>query len=90
MLQYYEEVKTKENIEIRATELLKMHNRVKRSLKFRKVFGNVEVREGRIIPVAIAAALDISVQEYMLVTEATHTFEGSHHFMDLTVQGERF
>ncbi|MDO4765150.1 MAG: hydrolase [Eubacteriales bacterium] len=90
MLQYYEEVKTKENIEARAEELLKMHNRVKRSLKLRKVLGNTLVREGRIIPVSISAALDMSVQEYMLVTEATHSFEGGHHFMDLTVQGERF
>lgn len=90
MLQYYEEVKTKENMDVRADELLKMHNRVKRSLKLRKVFGNTLVREGRIIPVSISAALDISVQEYMLVVEATHTFEGNHHFMDLTARGERF
>ena len=90
LLQYYEEVKSKENIEIRAEELLKMHNRAKKNLKLRKVFGNTEIREGRIIPVAISSLLDISVQEYMLVTEATHSFEGSYHFMDLTVQGERF
>lgn len=89
ILQYYEMVKTKENVKERASQMLQLYNKIGRTLKLKKVIGDARVREGRILPVFLKGLLDIDVQERMLVTEAVHTFEGSYHFMDLTVQGER-
>lgn len=89
ILQHYEIVKTKENIEERARQMLQLYNRIGRTLKLKKVIGDTRVREGRIVAVLLKGLLDIDAKESMLVTEATHTFEGSYHFMDLTLQGER-
>ncbi len=78
-----------ENGIAKANALLSLYNSKTRNLKISKAFGDVRVRAGT-MPVIQLSLGDISLQNYMLVEKATHTWNGDEHWMDLTLRGGEF
>ena len=89
VLQYFDKLKQGENGEAKAQALLDLYNVKTRKLKITKAFGDVRVRGGSLIIVKLALG-DVNVQNYMVVEKATHTFNESEHYMDLTLRGGEF
>lgn len=85
-LRYFEEVKNKTIAQNKANSLLKLYNKKTRKLKITKAFGDTSVRGGTLIPVKLNLG-DVIVNNYMLVTKVTHTFESDYYTMDLTLEG---
>lgn len=87
VLQYFEEVKNGENLKSKAEKLLKLHNRVFRSLQIKNHLGDIRIRGG--VGVYLDLHLgDMLAKQNMLVEKATHTFNNGEHFMDLDLQGK--
>lgn len=90
ILQFFESIdKSVANPQVRANNLLRLYNQKTRKLKIDKAFGDVRVRGGSFIGVALNVG-DIIVQNFMMVENVTHNFTESHHSMDLTLRGGEF
>lgn len=86
VLQYYEEVQNGENASAKAQALLKLHNRVYRSLSIKNHIGDIRIRGGSGVYMDLNLG-DMKAKQHMLVEKATHTFNNDEHFMDLTLSG---
>lgn len=89
VLQYFETIQQKTNGKVKADALLKQYNRKTRKLSVNKVFGDIRVRGGSALPVALLLG-DIKVANYMIVENVKHTFKESEHLMDLQFIGGEF
>lgn len=89
LLQYFDTLKEGENGQTKAEALLKLYNSKTRKLKINQALGDVRVRAGCLIGVALDLG-DIVANTLMLVEKVTHTFRESEHFMDLTLRGGEF
>lgn len=86
ILQLYEKVDETLNvaqIEQRAKGMLSLYNNTKRSLKI-EALGVPSVCAGSIFRCSIKDLGDLSINQYMLVTECTHKIENGIHTMELT------
>ncbi|MBO5704551.1 MAG: hydrolase [Alphaproteobacteria bacterium] len=70
-----------------AKSLLKLHNSKTRSLSISGCVGDIRVRAGTSVLVKLALGDIPQLNNYMLVEEASHTFEQGSHTMSLTVKG---
>ena len=70
----------------KADALLNFYSQVPRTLSANDCLGNIHVRDGTIIPVALDLE-NIHIHNYMIVSAATHTFEYGNFMMDLTLKG---
>ncbi len=88
-LQYFDTLKEGENGQAKAEALLKLYNSKTRKLKISNALGDVRVRAGCLVGVALDFG-DIIANTLMLVEKVTHTFKESEHLMDLTLRGGEF
>ena len=89
LLQYFDTLEKDENGQAKADALLQLYNSKTRRLKISNALGDVRVRAGCLVGVALDLG-DIIANTYMLVEKVTHTFKESEHFMDLTLRGGEF
>lgn len=89
VLQYFEEVQTKTGASAKADALLKLYDQKTRKLTIQNAFGDVRVRAGSAVVVALNLG-DIITNNYLMVEKVTHNFKGDEHFMDLTLIGGEF
>ncbi|MBD5116745.1 MAG: hydrolase [Ruminococcaceae bacterium] len=89
ILQYYDTLKEGENGQAKAEALLKQYNAKTRKLRITNAFGDCSVRAGSMVAVRLDLG-DMTVNNFMLVEKATHTFKLDEHFMDLTLKGGEF
>ena len=89
VLQYFKTIQESTNGKLKADTLLKQFNRKSRKLSVNKAFGDVRVRGGSSLPVALYLG-DITVANYMIVESVKHTFNESSHTMDLQLIGGEF
>lgn len=88
ILQLYEKVDEKLNlaqIEQRARGMLSLYNNTKRALKI-EALGVPNVCAGSIFKCSIADLDDFSANQYLLVTECTHSIENGVHTMSLSAE----
>ena len=88
ILQLYEKVDEKLNIaqiEEKARSMLKLYNNVKRSFTLTSL-GVLDIFAGCLFKLQIADLGDISMNEYLMITECTHTFSNGVHKMELTTE----
>ena len=89
VLQYFEEVQTKTGASAKADALLKLYDQKTRKLTIQNAFGDVRVRSGSAVVVALNLG-DIVTNNYMVVNKVTHTFRGDEHMMELDLIGGEF
>ena len=89
VLQYFEEVQTKTGASAKADALLKLYDQKTRKLTIQNAFGDVQVRAGSAVVVALNLG-DIVTNNYMVVNKVTHTFRGDEHMMELDLIGGEF
>lgn len=89
VLQYFEEVQTKTGASVKADALLKLYDQKTRKLTIQNAFGDVQVRAGSAVVVALNLG-DIVTNNYMVVNKVTHTFRGDEHMMELDLIGGEF
>lgn len=89
VLQYYEKIDSPKLGKLKGKVLLKMYNRVARTLSITGAFGSVKVRAGCLLPV-IMELYDMKVSSYFLVDKVTHIFSNGQHTMDLSLSGGEF
>lgn len=89
VLQYFEEVQTKTGASAKADALLKLYDQKTRRLTVKNAFGDVRVRAGSALFVALNLG-DIITNNFMVVEKATHTFKGDEHRMELELIGGEF
>lgn len=89
VLQYFEEVHTKTGASVKADALLKLYDQKTRKLTIQNAFGDVRVRAGSAVVVALNLG-DIVTNNYMVVNKVTHTFRGDEHMMELDLIGGEF
>ncbi|GHV08708.1 hypothetical protein FACS1894217_11580 [Clostridia bacterium] len=89
ILQYFDTIQEGENGESKANALLSLYNAKTRKLQISKAIGDVRVRAGSMVIVKLALG-DVSLQNFMLVEKASHQFNESEHWMDLTLRGGEF
>ena len=90
VLQYYESVDNASVAEIKAQAKLmaNYYGKISRSLKLKKVLGDIQVRGGSSLVVMLNLG-DMQVQNYMVVEKVSHSFSNGLHTMDLDVSGIR-
>lgn len=66
--------------------MLELYNRKTRKLEVKNAFGNYLCRAGASVIVQLDLG-DITVDNYMLIEKATHTFKNGEYRMDLTLGG---
>lgn len=88
-LQYFEKIDYPKLAKIKGEVLLKLYNKVSKTLSISGAFGNVKVRAGSLIPVLLNLG-DAKVSSFLLVDKVTHTFENGIHKMDLNLSGGGF
>ena len=86
---YFEEVQTKTGASAKADALLKLYDQKTRKLTIQNAFGDVRVRAGSAVVVALNLG-DIVTNNYMVVNKVTHTFRGDEHMMELDLIGGEF
>lgn len=86
ILQYYDTVDEKTDIEAKAEELLSLYNRKTRKLKLTGVRGYPQIRAGNLVYVTQYLG-DVSVNGWLLVEKCTHTFDDNDEYAELTVRG---
>lgn len=74
------------NAKEQAKALLKLHNRVQRSLTVSGVFGDVRAHAGKRVYLDFNLG-DLPGKQDMLIEKAVHTFENGHHYMELQLIG---
>ena len=89
VLQYFEEVQTQTGASAKADALLKLYDQKTRKLTIQNAFGDVRVRAGSAVVVALNLG-DIVTNNYMVVNKVTHTFKGDEHMMELDLIGGEF
>ena len=89
VLQYFDTLQEGENGEAKVNALLSLYNAKTRRLKITKAIGDVRVRAGCMVGVNLALG-DVTVTNFMLVEQCTHTFSESEHWMDLILRGGDF
>lgn len=89
VLQYFEEVQTQTGASAKADALLKLYDQKTRKLTIQNAFGDVRVRAGSAVVVALNLG-DIVTNNYMVVNKVTHTFRGDEHMMALDLIGGEF
>ena len=89
ILQHYESVDNPQGAAAKANALLRLYNAKTRNLKIDNAFGDTRVRAGTSVVVKLDLG-DVSLQNYMLVESAKHTFENDAHFMELSLRGGEF
>lgn len=89
LLQYYETIDENTNGKVKADVLLELYNKKTRSLTVKGVRGNPKVRGGFRVMVMLNVG-DIILQNYLIVSSVKHTFDESHHTMDITFIGGGF
>lgn len=89
VLQYFEEVQTQTGASAKADALLKLYDQKTRKLTIQNAFGDVRVRSGSAVVVALNLG-DIVTNNYMVVNKVTHTFRGDEHMMELDLIGGEF
>lgn len=72
-----------------ADSLLKKYNQKTKKLSVKNALGDIRVRAGSLIPVALDLG-DVKVHHYLVVDEITHNFTGNLHTMDLNLRGNVF
>ena len=87
VLQYFEEVQTKTGASAKADALLKLYDQKTRKLTIQNAFGDVRVRAGSAVVVALNLG-DIVTNNYMVVNKVTHTFRGDEHMMEAVEAGK--
>lgn len=91
VLQYYAKLDSalsSADLQTKAKVLMEYYNVIRRELTMKDVLGDVRVRAGTSVAVAMGLG-DIDVQNYMCVETATHTFSHGIHLMDLALSGVR-
>jgi len=90
ILQFYDNVSnaTPQVLRERADVLLKFYNRVTRTLRLDKCFGDIRVRGGSSVAVKMGLG-DVTLQNFMVVERVRHRFSNNVHLMDLAVVGVR-
>lgn len=88
VLQYFDTMSGKEaaNPQDKANNLLELYNSVTRTLTISNAFGDVRVRAGRSLLCKLELG-DVSLSQYMVVTNCRHTFDNDHHYMTLRLKG---
>lgn len=89
VLQYFDTLQDGENGQSKVNALLELYNKKTRNLSIKKMFGDVRVRAGCMIPVRLDLG-DVKILKLMLIEKCTHTFKESEHFMDITLKGGEF
>ena len=89
VLQYFDTLQDGENGQSKVNALLELYNKKTRNLSIKKMFGDVRVRAGCLIPVRLNLG-DVKILKLMLIEKCTHTFKESEHFMDITLKGGEF
>lgn len=87
-LQYFESVNENTNAKAKAEAILKMKNRVNKSLSLKDVIGDTRVRAGTSAMILMRDIGDISIQQYMLIEKAKHVFSNDEHWMTLDLRGD--
>lgn len=90
VLQFFEQWGEDQNeaqVKSKAESLLKLYNSKTRTLGVKGCIGDIRVRAGFSVLVQLALGDIPTLNNYMLVEEAKHTFEESSHKMDLTFRG---
>jgi hypothetical protein len=88
-LQYFEKLNNPKNGKKKANAVLKLKNRVERSLSVKGAFGDIRVRAGSTIPVALQLGA-VTQSGYLLVEKVSHKFTADRHTMDLTLKGGKY
>jgi hypothetical protein len=88
-LQYFEKLNDRKNGKKKANAMLGLKNRVTRTLSVKNAFGDIRVRAGCSVPVALKTD-DIKQSGYLLVERVTHMFSKDTHMMDLTLKGGKY
>lgn len=89
VLQYFEEIQTKTGASAKADALLKLYDQKTRRLTIQDAFGDVRVRAGSAVVVALNLG-DIITNNFMVVNKVTHTFKDNEHRMELDLIGGEF
>lgn len=89
VLQYFDTIDKNVNGKVKANELLSLYNRKTRNLTIKNAFGDVRVRAGSVVVVALNLG-DIVVKNFMMVEKVKHTFNENYHTMNLTLRGGEF
>lgn len=84
VLQHYEKVTEVANAKHKADTLLKLKNRVNKTLQLKDCIGDTRVRAGNSVVTLLS---DIGVSQYMLVERCKHVFDNDEHFMTLDLRG---
>lgn len=89
LLQYFEKIDDPMVAKLKGKVLLKLYNKVARTLKVTGAFGSTKVRAGCLLPVLLTI-YDVKVSNYLLVDKVTHEFSNNQHTMDLELSGGDF
>ena len=89
VLQYFEEIQTQTGASAKADALLKLYDQKTRRLTVKNAFGDVRVRAGSALVVALNLG-DIITNNFMVVEKVTHTFKDNEHRMELDLIGGEF
>ncbi|MFR4978426.1 MAG: hydrolase, partial [Butyricicoccus sp.] len=73
----------------KANALLKLYDQKTRRLSITNAFGDVRVRAGSAVVIALELG-DIIVSQYFMAERVTHKFEKEQHVMDLVLVGGEF
>lgn len=88
-LQYFEKIDYSKLAKIKGEVLLKLYNRVSKTINISGAFGNSKVRAGSLVPVLLDLG-DAKVSSFLLVDKVTHMFDNGIHKMDLDLSGGGF
>ncbi len=89
VLQYFDTIDENVNGKAKVDALLSLYNKKTRNLTIKDAIGDIRVRAGTIVAVSLKLD-DITIQNFMLVEKAKHTFKNNEHTMDLTLRGDTF
>ena len=79
----------RKNGQAKADALLKLYNKVTKTLTIKDACGDSRVRGGSLIVVQLDLG-DVKLQNLMLVEKCVHKYGESKHTMDLTLSGGDF
>lgn len=89
VLQYTEKLNEGENPTSKGKAILATYNNVTRNLQINNAFGDLRVRGGASVYVALNLG-DLVVNSYMLVEKCTHEFSNEKHTMTLSLRQGSF
>ena len=89
VLQYTEQLNEGENPTTKGKAILATYNNVTRNLQIKNAFGDLRVRAGASVCVALNLG-DLVVNSYMFVEKCTHEFKNELHTMTLSLCGGSF